>query len=241
MRAFVVDDEPLSRSNLTTLLARDPQIELVAECSGGRDALDQIRKQKPDLVFLDVEMPEVDGFDVIEMLGSETPRAVVFVTAYDKYAVRAFESGALDYLLKPFDDARFFRALQRAKDRLGEIPSRARPGTLPIKSAQGISFLRVSEIDWIEAADYYSRLHFGKATHLLRRSMSDLERELDPSAFCRIHRSTIVRIDLVRGLEPGEQGDYDVVLDDGTRLRCSRRYRQRLQTALLETGSRPRS
>jgi two-component system LytT family response regulator len=233
IRTIVVDDEPLSRSNLTTLLALDREIELVAECSTGLEALGQIRKAMPDLVFLDVEMPECDGFDVIEMLGSEAPRAIVFVTAYDKYAVRAFETGALDYLLKPFDDARFARALERAKDRVRNAATPARAATLPIKSAQGVSFLKISDIDWIEAADYYSCLHIGKATHLLRRSMTELERELDPAAFCRIHRSTIVKIDLVCGLEPGENGEYDVVLDDGTRLRCSRRYRRRLQSAVL--------
>jgi two-component system LytT family response regulator len=240
IRVIVVDDEPLSRSNLTTLLARDRDVELVAECSTGREALHEIRKGKPDLVFLDVEMPECDGFDVIEMLGTATPRAVVFVTAYDKYAVRAFETGALDYLLKPFDDARFFRALARAKERLRDAPSPAVATRLPIKSAHGISFLEISEIDWIEAADYYSRLHLAKGTHLLRRSMAELERELDPAAFCRIHRSTIVNVDFVRGLELGEHGDYEVVLEDGTRLRCSRRYRARLQSALLVAAGKRR-
>jgi two-component system LytT family response regulator len=232
IRAIVVDDEPLSRSNLTTLLRRDAEIDIVAECSTGYEALEKIRNTKPDLVFLDVEMPECDGFDVLEMLGSDLPAAVVFVTAYDKYAVRAFEAGALDYLLKPFDNARFDRALARAKDRLRSAGPRRTRDHLALKTAGGIAFLRISEIDWIEAADYYSRLHMGAATHLLRRSMAELERELDRSLFCRIHRSAIVRLDRVRGLELNENGDYDVLLEDGARLRSSRRYRKHLQSLL---------
>jgi len=232
IRVVVVDDEPLSRSNLTTLLRRDAEIEIVAECGSGREALAEIRKTRPDLAFLDVEMPECDGFDVLEMLGPDLPAVVVFVTAYDKYAVRAFEAGALDYLLKPFDDARFDRALARAKEKLRSKSPQPKREHLAVKSSGGIAFLRISEIDWIEAADYYSRLHLGLATHLLRRSMSELERELDPAVFCRIHRSAIVRLDRVRGLELNESGEYDVLLEGSTRLRLSRRYRKQLQALL---------
>ena len=232
IRAVVVDDEPLSRSNLTTLLRRDAEIEIVAECGSGREALAEIRKTRPDLAFLDVEMPECDGFDVLEMLGGDLPTVVVFVTAYDKYAVRAFEAGALDYLLKPFDDARFDRALARAKGKLRNKPPVPAREHLAVKAAGGVAFLRIAEIDWIEAADYYSRLHLGAATHLLRRSMSELERELDPAVFCRIHRSAIVRLDRVRGLELNESGEYDVLLEGSTRLRLSRRYRKQLQALL---------
>jgi two-component system, LytTR family, response regulator len=159
---MVVDDEPLARSNLTVLLRLDPEIEIVQECGSGMEALTEIRNSKPDLVFLDVEMPECDGFDVLEMLGGELPGVVVFVTAYDQYALRAFEAGALDYLLKPFDDARFNRALERAKKRVAEGRRLPRSSDhLIVKSAGEVLFLKLSEIDWIEAADYYSCLHVG--------------------------------------------------------------------------------
>jgi len=239
MRALVVDDEPLARSNLTVLLGREPEVEIAGECGSGMEALAQIRGAKPDLVFLDVEMPELDGFDVLEMLGGDLPAAIVFVTAYDKYALRAFEAGALDYLLKPFDDARFERALNRARDRIAQAASSPRTREfLAVKSAGQVSFLKISEIDWIEAADYYSCLHVGAKSHLLRRSLSELDQELDPSVFCRIHRSTIVRLDRVRGLKLNENGEYDVLLDDGTRLRSSRRYRKQLQSRLSLLGTR---
>jgi two-component system, LytTR family, response regulator len=238
IRALVVDDEPLARSNLTVLLRLDPEIEIVRECGSGMEALVEIRKSKPDLVFLDVQMPECDGFDVLEMLGRDLPAAVVFVTAHDQYALRAFESGALDYLLKPFDNARFDRALGRAKEKIvhGRNPARTMEW-LSVKSAGQVSFLKISEIDWIEAADYYSCLHVGGKTHLLRRSMSELDQELDQGVFCRIHRSTIVKLDRVRGLKLNENGEYDVLLHNGTRLRLSRRYRKQLQSRLRVRGS----
>ena len=233
IRALVVDDEPLARSNLTVLLRRDPEIEIVSECGSGTEALAEIRTSKPDLVFLDVQMPECDGFDVLEMLGGDLPPAVVFVTAYDQYALRAFEAGALDYLLKPFDDARFDRALDRAKERIAHGRDRSRTMEwLPVKSGGQVSFLKISEIDWIEAADHYSCLHVGGKTHLLRRSMSELDQELDQGVFCRIHRSTIVQLDRIRGLKLNENGEYDVLLDNGIRLRLSRRYRKQLQFRL---------
>ncbi len=232
IRTVVVDDEPLARTNLTTLLRRHPEIEIVAECGSGREALSAIRTMKPDLVFLDVQMPEFDGFDVIEMLGSDAP-CVIFVTAYDTYALRAFEVGALDYLLKPFDNARFERTLERAKDRIAHARNgqQARQSFV-IKAAGQVSFVAASEIDWIEAADYYVSLHVGARTHLLRRSMAELEQELDPSAFCRIHRSAIVKLDEVQRLELNEAGEYDVLLRNGARLRLSRRYRKELQSRL---------
>jgi two-component system LytT family response regulator len=238
IRALVVDDEPLARSNLTVLLRLDPEIDVVRECGSGMEALAEIRSSKPDLVFLDVQMPECDGFDVLEMLGGDLPPAVVFVTAYDQYALRAFEAGALDYLLKPFDNARFDRALGRAKERIahGRNPPRT-TACFAVKSAGRVSFLKISEIDWIEAADYYSCLHVGGRTHLLRRSMSELDQELDQTIFCRIHRSTIVKLDRVRGLKLNESGEYDVLLDNGTSLRLSRRYRKELQSRLSVRGS----
>jgi two-component system, LytTR family, response regulator len=240
VRTLVVDDEPLARSNLTVLLRLDPEIEIVSECGSGMEALAEIRKSKPDLVFLDVQMPECDGFDVLEMLGRDMPPAVVFVTAYDQYALRAFESGALDYLLKPFDNARFDRALARAKDRLAH--GRNPPQTtewLSVKSAGQVTFLKIAEIDWIDAADYYSCLHVGGKTHLLRRSLSELDQELDPNVFCRIHRSTIVKLDRVRSLKLNENGEYDVLLDNGAMLRLSRRYRKQLQSRLNVRSSNP--
>ncbi|MGB7846713.1 MAG: response regulator [Candidatus Acidiferrum sp.] len=233
IRAVIVDDEPLARSNLKVLLGRDPEVEIVSECGSGVEALKEIRRRKPELVFLDVQMPECDGFDVLEQLGGEMPAALVFVTAYDQYALRAFEAGALDYLLKPFDDARFMRALERAKERIAlgkEAPRKIE--RLAIKNAGEVLFLKISEIDWVEAADYYVCLHVGAKAHLLRRSMAEVEQELGEGAFCRIHRSAIVNLERVRRLEISEDGGTDVVLTNGARLRLSRRYRKELQGRL---------
>ncbi len=229
----IVDDEPLARSNLAVLLRLDPGIEIVGECGSGVDAPAVIRSARPDLVFLDVQMPECDGFDVLELLGKDVPPAIVFVTAYDQYALRAFEAGALDYLLKPFDNARFDLALHRAKQKISlskDLPRKLE--RLAIKSAGRVSFLRISEIDWIEAADYYACLHVGQRTHMLRRSISELEQDLDPATFCRIHRSTIVNLDRVHGLKLNEDGEYEVLLENGARLRLSRSYRKQLQARL---------
>ncbi len=233
IRTVVVDDEPLARSNIAVLLRLDPEIEIVRECGSGMEALAEIRSRRPDLVFLDVQMPECDGFDVLEMLGGELPLAVVFVTAYDQYALRAFEAGALDYMLKPFDNARFERALGRAKERIrhGKLQPR-KMDRLAIKRAGQVWFLKISEIDWIEAADYYACLHIGPKAHLLRRGIAELEQELDESIFCRIHRSTIVNLERVRGLKLNEDGEYEVLLGNGTKLRMSRRYRKELQSRL---------
>jgi len=231
--ALVVDDEPLARSNLKLLLRLDPDVGIVSECGSGLDAVKEIRVTKPHLVFLDVQMPECDGFDVLEFLGGDLPPAVVFVTAYDQYALRAFEAGALDYLLKPFDNARFNRTLSRAKARIAygkHLPQKM--DRLAIKSGGQILFLKISEIDWIEAADYYACLHVGRRTHLLRRSMLELDQELDQTVFCRIHRSTIVNLDRVRGLRSNKDGEYEVLLENGTSLRLSRRYRRQLQSRL---------
>jgi two-component system LytT family response regulator len=233
IRTVIVDDEPLARSNLSVLLRLDPEIEIVAECASGAEALAEIRTANPDLVFLDVQMPECDGFDVLELLGQHLPPAIVFVTAYDQYALRAFDAGALDYLLKPFDNARFARALDRAKQRISRSQQAPRPvERLAIKGVGEIVFVKISEIDWIEAADYYACLHVGARTHLLRRSLAELEQELNENMFCRIHRSTIVNLDRVRGVEVNEEGEYEVMLDRGTRLRLSRRYRKELESRL---------
>jgi two-component system LytT family response regulator len=237
IRTMVVDDEPLARSNLTVLLRLDPEIAIVGECGSGVEAAEEIRRAKPELLFLDIQMPECDGFDVLAMLGKHVPPAVVFVTAYDQYALRAFEAGALDYLLKPFDTARFVRALDRAKQKVIEGVGRGRDQPrklqrLVIKSAGEVAFVSVTEIDWIEAADYYAALHVGAKTHLLRRSISELEQDLDPEVFCRIHRSTIVNLKSVQGLKLGEDGEYRVLVRNGSELRLSRGYRKQAQSRL---------
>jgi two-component system LytT family response regulator len=234
IRALVVDDEPLARRNLTVLLSRVSDIGFVDECGSGADAIKEIRNTKPELVFLDIQMPECDGFDVIELLGGDLPPAVVFVTAHDEYALRAFDAGALDYLLKPFDDARFLRALNRAKDKIAHYRQRRPQGIdrLVVKSAGQVLFLSVQEIDWIEAADYYACLHVGNKTHLLRRTLLELERDLEAGKFCRIHRSVIVNLDRISGLELKDDGEYEVVLNSRVRLRLSRRFRKNLQDRL---------
>ncbi len=231
---LIVDDEPLARANIAMLLARDPEISIVSECGSGTQAIEAVRESKPNLLFLDVQMPGCDGFEVLERLGGDAPAAVVFVTAYDKYAIQAFEVEALDYLLKPFDDARFFRALARAKAHLHQRTAES-PGMdrLIVKSAGRVVFLQTAEVDWIEAADYYACLHVGARTHLVRRSMSDLERDLDPKMFCRTHRSSIVNIARVRELRLDSNGEYEVALNDGTKLKVSRSYREQLQQRML--------
>ena len=243
IRVLIVDDEPLARSNIAVLLRKDPDIGIVGECGSGTEALGEIRVGKPDLLFLDVQMPECDGFDVLELLGSDLPAAIVFVTAYDQYALRAFAAGALDYLLKPFDNARFELALGRAKQRIRlDRTERARPPRLKrvvIKNAGEVCFVKVSEIDWIEAADYYACLHVGPKSHLVRRSMAELEEDLDPGMFCRVHRSSIVNLERVRGLKLSEDGEYEVLLDNGARLRLSRRYRKQLQERMGRSTQYP--
>jgi len=235
VRAVIVDDEPLARTNLRILLRRYPQIEIAGEPESGKRAIEEIRRNKADLVFLDIQMPELDGFDVVEMLGGDVPPAVVFVTAYDQHAIRAFDSGALDYLLKPFDNARFERALFRALDRIQGYRAASGPsrlGHLTVKCAGQVLFLQAADIDWIEAADYYARLHIGSKTHMLRRSMSELERDLDPAVFCRIHRSAIVNLGSVRGLQFSRNGELEALLGNGSKLPISRRCRKQLQSAL---------
>jgi two-component system LytT family response regulator len=233
IRALVVDDEPLARSNILHLLRQNPEVEILGECESAAAALEKIRAQKPDLVFLDVRMPEYDGFDILEMLGADAPSAVIFVTAYDQYALKAFDMGALDYLLKPFNNARFARALDRARERIAHRrEGAARMERFTIKTAGHVLFLPVADVDWIEAADYYASLHVGGKTHLLRRSMNELESDLDPAQFCRIHRSSIVNLARVRELRFDSEAEYELVLADGTKLRLSRRYRKDLQARL---------
>jgi two-component system LytT family response regulator len=235
IRTAIVDDEPLARSNLSLLLRLDLEIEIVSECGSGAEAPNEIRRTKPDLLFLDVQMPEFDGFDVLELLGKDVPPALVFVTAYDQYALRAFDAGALDYLLKPFDNARFELTLARAKQKIARDKIQPqRLEFLTVKNAAQVTFVKLPEIDWIEASDYYAGLHVGERVHLLRRSISELEQDLDPILFCRIHRSSIVNLDRVRGLKLNQEGEYSVLLEGGVALRLSRRYRKKLQSRIAE-------
>jgi two-component system LytT family response regulator len=230
IHALVVDDESLARSNLTVLLRADPDIASVTECGSGMEAVEAIKKAKPDLVFLDVQMPECGGFDVLELLGNDLP-IIIFVTAHDEYALRAFETGALDYLLKPFDNARFGRALNRAKDKLAHYaPSAPRPAQrLVIKNRTQVLFLNIADIDWIEAAGYYACVHVGSDTHIIRRTLLDLEQDLGGERFSRIHRSVIVNLDRIQGLEVQNGGEFEVVLKSKVRLQLSRRFRKTLE------------
>jgi two-component system, LytTR family, response regulator len=240
IRTLVVDDEPLARRNLTILLGGDPDIGPVIECGSGAEAIDEIRRVKPDLVFLDVQMPECGGFDVLEMLGADVPAAIIFVTAHDEYALRAFEVGALDYLLKPFDDERFARALVRAKARIAHSAAQCdATHRLVVRSPGQLLFIDVASVDWIEAADYYACLHVGPDTHLIRRTLLELERDLRDRDFVRIHRSTIVNLNRIRGLELQSSGEFAVVLQSGAQLRLSRSYKKRLQDLLAAKSPAP--
>jgi two-component system, LytTR family, response regulator len=228
MRALIVDDEPLARANIRILLARHPEIEIAGESGSGAEAIEQIRTTQPDLIFLDVQMPECDGFDILEMLGSQATPAVIFVTAYDEYALRAFEAGALDYLLKPFTDDRFDRAVSRAKEKLQQ---QRKPERVTVKQGNQVLFVRPEDIDWIEAADYYACLHVGTKSHLVRRSLADLEQDLDPTLFRRSHRSAIVNVRRLRALQLNRNGEYEALLENGASVPVSRRYRRQLETA----------
>lgn len=246
MRAVVVDDEPLARERLRMLLASEDWLEVVHECADGASAVVAIQKFRPDIVFLDVEMPGANGFDVIEAIGADQMPFVVFVTAYDKYAIKAFDVHAVDYLLKPFDRERFQQAVARARQQLeqrsgGELerrllalvqdlkPTHQKLERFVIKSGGRVFFVRSEEIDWIEAAGNYVKLHVGTDAHLFRETMNALEARLNPDTFYRIHRSHIVNIERVRELQPWFNGEYVVFLKDGTRLTLSRGYREKLQ------------
>jgi two-component system LytT family response regulator len=232
---LVVDDEEWARRNLTALLRKDPDIGSIAECASGAEAIETIRRSQPQLVFLDVQMPECDGFDVLEMLGADLPPVIIFVTAHDQYALRAFEAGALDYLLKPFDDARFHRALTRAKDRLADTRLQQSARRLVVKTPGQVLFVNPADIDWIDAAGYYACLHVAGNTHILRRSLQELERELGEEQFIRIHRSVIVNLERISSLELRDTGEYDVVLKSNVHLPLSRRFRKRLQERMAQS------
>ena len=254
IRALVVDDEPAAREAIRALLADDPDIRVVGECADGPTALDAIRGEPPDLLFLDVQMPEMDGFTLLRQLDPAELPVVVFVTAYDQYALRAFDVHALDYLLKPFDDERFRGAVALAKQRVREgklgalseqlaalLDGIARPPAprngqylkrLAIKAGGRVTILGVKDIDWIQAEGDYVKIHAGRAWHLLRETMKHLETQFDPARFVRIHRSTIVNVERIKELQPYFRGEYVVILLDGTSLKLSRNYKEHLEAAL---------
>jgi two-component system, LytTR family, response regulator len=250
LRTLIVDDEPLARGRLRQMLQEEPDIEIIGESEDGMEALEAIRRDRPDLVFLDVQMPELDGFGLLTELGRDAMPAIIFVTAHDQFALRAFEVHALDYLLKPFDAERLGSALKRARiwlerrggddlgARLAAMLTDLRGGAgkpqdrLAVKSSGRVVLLRHEEIDWVEASDNYVNLHVGKESHLLRETMNSLEQRLPSDQFLRINRSTIVNLDRVRELQPMFHGEYSVILRDGTRLSLSRGYRDRLSLLL---------
>lgn len=226
VRALIVDDEPLARTRLERLLGDRQQIDVVGTAADGDDAVAKIQELDPDLIFLDIQMPGLDGFDVLrEFIGGGRP-FVIFTTAHAQYALKAFEVQALDYLLKPFDEERLARALDRALPLIGGSEWTQR---FMVKSAGRIMFLRADEISWIAAADNYVFLHTAGGSHLVRTSLKALEQKLDPARFVRVHRSAMVNLTRVRELQPLAHGDYDIVLHDGTRLTASRTFSERLR------------
>jgi two-component system LytT family response regulator len=251
VRVLVVDDEPLARSGMTALLSRQNDLTVVGECGDGASAIEAIERLAPDLVLLDVQMPELDGFEVLRSIGPERMPAVVFVTAYDRFAVRAFEVSAVDFLVKPFDDERFAQAIARARrflelDRLGDLGRRlaglleaadsaAPPQPLTrilVRDGGRVIFVSVGDLDWIEAADYYVKLHVGGRAYLLRQSLQTLEARLDPARFFRVHRSAVVNLDRVKELQPLFRGEHVVILHDGTRVKLSRSRKEPLEALL---------
>lgn len=246
-RVVIVDDEPLARERIRTLLAPHSDVRLVAECGDGEEAVRVLLAERPDVVFLDVQMPELNGFEVLEALPPGERPAVIFVTAYDEHAVRAFEVNAVDYLLKPVEPRRFEAALARVRERrappgaseagleavLAELRrTRAWPSRLVVRDGSRVTFVRTEEIDWIDAAGNYARLHVGKAVHLLREPLKVLETRLDPERFLRVHRSAIVNLERVVSVEPYFHGEYTLTLRDGTRLTSSRTHSARLRALL---------
>lgn len=248
LRVMIVDDEPLARGKLRSLLLKEPDVEIVGEAGDGRTAVEAIADKNPDLVFLDVQMPELDGFGVLAELPADARPAVVFVTAHDQFALKAFEVHALDYLLKPFDRERLQKALGRARQQLAAPTGAADlqnqlsallagmnrpapttpPGRIAIKSSGRILFVNTADIDWVEAADNYVKLHLGKTEHLMRETMASIEQRLAGAGFVRISRSVIVHPRAVRELQPLFHGDQAVILKDGTRLTMSRTHRDAL-------------
>jgi two-component system, LytTR family, response regulator len=250
LTVLIADDEPLARESLKMLLAGDSQVEAVCEARNGREAVSMIRDRRPDLVLLDVQMPRMDGLAVVEAVGAEKMPAVIFVTAHDRYAIRAFEISAVDYLLKPVTEERFRLAFDRAKNRMQAAPAdesarqmlsvleaianpRRHLTRLAIRSGDRTIFLRVDEVDWIEASQNYVRLHCGQATHFLHVPMNTIEASLDPEAFVRIHRSHIVNVERIKQLWSSAHGQYVVELASGERLPTGRTFAEKIRALLL--------
>lgn len=244
--ALIVDDEPLAREKIRRLLRSEPDVEIVGEAVSGEEAARLIENLKPDLVFLDIQMPEMNGFEVLKTVKNERMPVVIFVTAYDKYAIKAFEVHALDYLLKPFDRERLQTAVRRVREQIeanrhGDLderlisllsnlkPEKEYPERLVLKTAGRVFFIKTSDIDWIEAAGNYVKLHIGRDAHLLRETMNKIETKMNPEKFLRIHRSSLVNIDRIKELNPLFNGDYLVILQDKTELTLSRNYHDRLR------------
>jgi two-component system LytT family response regulator len=248
-KVLIVDDERLSRQRLRRLLALEPDCEIAGECENGNEALQALSRDRPDIMFLDVQMPELDGFDVVRAIENSRP-LIIFISAFDEYALRAFEVHAFDYLLKPFDRRRFRESLNRAKNHLArdrsEAPddklralfehfttSRRAPDRIAVRTNGRVVFVKIDEVDWIEASDNYVCLHCGKDTHVLRETMAQIESRLDPARFLRVHRSAIVNLDRIKELQPWFRGDYRVVLRDGTELTLTKSHREKLESRLL--------
>ena len=246
LRALIVDDEPLAREWVRSAVADDHELEVIGECGNGFEAAESIRRLKPDLVFLDVQMPGLDGFGVLEALSPEEIPAIVFVTAFDQYAVRAFEAQAVDYLMKPFSRERLEEAVRRVRslmngrsleefrESIGKIVEKIRrdrsyPDWVLLKADGKNVFVKVKDIDWIESSRNNVRIHVGPAVYLLHETTSAIAQRLDPKKFLRIHRSSIVNIERIKELHPWFNGDYAVILRDGTRLTLSASYRDRLR------------
>jgi len=262
IRVLIVDDEELAREGIRMLLEDFPDAEIAGECSNGFEAVSMIQERKPDLVFLDVQMPEMDGFGVVEKIGTDKMPLVIFVTAYDKYALRAFEIHAFDYLLKPIDDDRFVKTFQRAvaqleqlenslNQRLAELiedlksqrgqvsENQSQPAPkylerIVVKTTRSIFFVGVEEVDYFEAAGNYVEIHTGQKTHLVRETITRLESRIDPQKFLRIKRSIIVNIKRIKELQPLFNGEFAVILQNGTELISSRRFRKNLDVLLNE-------
>jgi len=248
-RVLIVDDEPISRRRLRRLLTLESDCELAGECENGREAVEALARRPVDILYLDVQMPEMNGFEVIQAISKAHP-LIIFTSAYDEYALKAFEVHAFDYLLKPFDRRRFRESLQRARTQISRAKpaisderiltlfenlagARNMPDRIAIRNNGRVMFLRLGEIDWIEAADNYVCLHCGKDTHILRETMNELEARLDPARFIRVHRSAIVNLDCIRELQPWFRGDYKVMLNDGTELTLTKNHREKLESRLL--------
>jgi two-component system, LytTR family, response regulator len=249
IRVLIVDDEPIARKGIRRLLDEAPDVEIVGECGDGAEAVSAIRRRSPDLVFLDVQMPELDGFSVLEKVGVEQAPEIIFVTAYDEYTLRAFDVHALDYLLKPVNPERFHKSLNRARALLqnkssGRLSGRllallenyrreeGRVARFAVKTPQGALLVDADDVDWIEAAGNYVRLRVGAQSHLLSETIGGVEKRLDPRKFLRIHRSRIVNVERIRLLRPLFHGEYEIVLKDGTHLTSGRNYREQIRGAL---------